>query len=49
MQGFGTKYYIDGSKYIGEWKDGNKHGEGMWKDKYGKESKGRWENDERIG
>jgi len=30
------------------WKDGMKHGEGVWKEKGGKERRGVWERDENI-
>ena len=35
-EGEGIYIYDDGSKYIGEWKDGKRHGEGILKDKTGK-------------
>ena len=30
MHGYGTFNYGDGKKYVGEWKNGNKHGNGTY-------------------
>ena len=43
--GKGTFNYSDGSKYIGDWKDGWKHGKGKYFFSEGGSFKGRWVND----
>ena len=46
---FGTDNYPSGSRYIGEWKDGKEHGQGIfiWAD--GEEYIGHWKNGEKHG
>ena len=46
---FGTDNYPSGSRYIGEWKDGKEHGQGIfiWAD--GEEYIGQWRNGEKHG
>ena len=34
----------NGTKYMGEWKDGKKHGHGTFTDNDGEKTVGRWEN-----
>lgn len=46
--GVGTYYWADGSKYIGQWKDDQKHGEGTEIDIKGQENSGKWENGKKI-
>jgi hypothetical protein len=46
---FGTFTYTNGSKYVGEWKDNDKHGQGTstWAD--GNKYVGEWKDDKRHG
>ena len=47
--GQGHMKYDDGSEYIGQWKDGKRHGYGRWKLANGAEFVGDWQDDERKG
>ena len=47
--GQGSMKYDDGSQYIGQWKDGKRHGYGTLKLANGGEFVGDWQNDERKG
>jgi hypothetical protein len=49
MSGKGIFYHSSGNKYDGEWKDGEKYGEGeyLWKD--GTKYIGSWKNGTRNG
>jgi len=40
----GIQNYPDGSKYVGEWKDGKKHGQGTFTHSDGLVEQGRWES-----
>jgi hypothetical protein len=40
---------IDGKEYVGEWKNGNKHGQGTYTYADGRVEKGQWENDKFLG
>ena len=42
--GQGTYTFLDGEKYVGEWKDGKEHGQGTKTHSDGKIEKGIWEN-----
>ena len=41
---FGTDTYANGDKYVGEFKDGNKHGQGTYTFADGRVEEGIWEN-----
>ena len=43
---FGTYTYADGSKYVGEWKDNSRHGQGTVTFADGTVKKGTWKNNE---
>ena len=45
----GTLTYPDGNKYVGEFKDGKKHGQGTWTFADGRVLKGTFRNDEFLG
>ena len=46
----GTYYYNDGENYEGEWKDGERHGQGSLYDSIGiKLYEGKWEDDKENG
>ena len=45
--GYGT-YTSDGSKYVGEFKDGKRHGQGTFTWADGRVEKGIWKNDELV-
>ena len=47
--GYGTFIWPSGNKYVGEWKDGKKHGQGTYTYADGTIEKGLWENDEFKG
>ena len=47
-QGFGIFSWVDGKKYIGEWKNGKQHGRGKFVSERGYEKTGFWENGKRI-
>lgn len=44
MHGKGTLFFVNGEKYIGEFRDGNFNGEGEFNTKDGVVIKGVWEN-----
>ena len=46
---FGTDNYPSGSRYIGEWKDGKEHGQGIFIWANGDEYIGHWNNGEKHG
>jgi len=41
---FGTYPYASGSKYVGEWKNGEKHGQGIFTFVDGRIEEGMWKN-----
>ena len=46
----GTHTQADGSKYVGEFKDGKKHGKGTFTEiRYGVKYEGKWKNGRRHG
>ncbi len=45
----GSHTYPDGTQYIGEWKDGKRHGQGIWTRPDGTKYAGDWENDKPNG
>ena len=47
--GKGIMYYIDGSKYEGEWKDDKKNGKGILTNINGEKYDGEWENGRKNG
>ena len=47
--GYGVFELQDGSKYEGEWLNGNMHGSGVFTDHHGSVLKGRFENNKFIG
>ena len=49
QDGHGTYEYDDGSKYIGEWKDGKRHGQGTWTQPGRGEYVGPWKNGSENG
>jgi len=42
---FGTFTYVDGDKYVGEWRDDKRHGQGTYTYADGRVEEGIWEND----
>ena len=46
--GYGTYTWADGTKYVGEWKDGKRHGQGTYTFPDGTVEKGIWEKDKLI-
>ena len=49
IEGRGTKYFSNGNKYIGQWKDDAMHGSGVWfslKDQTKRQ--GQWQNNKRT-
>lgn len=48
MEGNGTYFYANGSRYEGEFKNDVKDGNGIETDVNGKQTKGIWENGKRI-
>jgi len=44
MEGQGTYFYANGDKYIGQFKDGQPHGEGVYTMSSGKSVRGMWKN-----
>ena len=48
INGYGTYTYANGSKYVGEWKDGKENGQGTYKFANGKVDKGIWKNNKLI-
>ena len=50
QEGLGMYLWDDGSCYVGQWKNHNKHGEGRYYDENGKlEYKGKYFNDKKVG
>ena len=47
--GQGTFFYSDGSKYVGEWKNGKKHGKGTLTHLDGEKYVGGWKDDKYYG
>ena len=45
QDGHGTYEFDDGSKYVGEWKDGKQHGQGTYTFASGEKYVGEWKND----
>ncbi len=45
----GEFYYPDGSKYVGEWKNGEHHGKGILSFYNGNNFEGEWRDGEFIG
>ena len=48
-KGIQTFIFENGSKYVGEWMDGNRHGQGTFTDTNGEEYVGEWLNGNRHG
>jgi len=46
--GYGTYTWADGSKYVGEYKDGLEHGQGTYTGSDGTVDKGIWKNNKLI-
>ena len=46
--GYGTYTYANGSKYVGEWKDGKENGLGAYTFANGTVDKGIWKNNKLI-
>ena len=46
--GYGTYTYANGSKYVGEWKDGKENGQGTYTFANGTVDKGIWKNNQLI-
>ena len=46
--GYGTYTYANGSKYVGEWKDGKENGQGAYTFANGTVDKGIWKNNKLI-
>ena len=46
--GYGTYTYENGSKYVGEWKDGKENGQGTYTFANGIVDKGIWKNNQLI-
>jgi hypothetical protein len=46
---FGTFTYNNGGKYVGEWKDNHRSGQGVMTYPYGQEYIGEWKNDKKHG
>ena len=46
--GYGTYTYANGSKYVGEWKDGKENGQGTYTFANGTVDKGIWKNNKLI-
>lgn len=49
INGQGTMIYTDGSKYVGQWKDGKREGEGVCTFSNGTKYVGQWTNNKRHG
>ncbi|RYY84830.1 hypothetical protein EON63_08540 [archaeon] len=45
----GTIHLANGDKYVGDWKDGRRHGLGVYYYNDGDRYEGEWRNDERHG
>ena len=48
INGYGTYTWENGSKYVGEYKDGKKHGQGTYTFASGTVKKGIWKNHKLI-
>jgi hypothetical protein len=49
VNGSGIHLYDDGKRYIGQWRDGRRHGQGVLIDGSGNVLfRGRWSHDERV-
>ena len=48
INGYGTYTYANGSKYVGEWKDGKENGQGTYTFANGTVDKGIWKNNKLI-
>ena len=46
--GYGTFTWTSGNKYVGKWKDGNRHGQGISTAADGTVYKGIWKNGELV-
>ena len=46
--GYGIYTYANGSKYVGEWKDGKENGQGAYTFANGTVDKGIWKNNQLI-
>ena len=44
-----TWTFPDGDKYVGEWKDDKKNGQGTFTDANGKSTSGRYEDGKKVG
>jgi hypothetical protein len=42
MNGHGTYTYANGERYVGEWKDDQKHGQGTYAYANGTKKQGQW-------
>ena len=49
QDGYGTYSYHDGSKYVGEWKDGKKDSQGTYTFSDGSKYVGEWKDGEFLG
>ena len=49
MNGYGAYLYENGDKYLGDFKDGKRHGSGTMLYTNGDQYKGQWEDDEKHG
>ena len=49
LNGTGTYHYVRGKKYVGEWKDGKKHGQGTYTYPDGKQYVGEFRNRKKNG
>ena len=47
--GKGTKFYSNGVKYVGEWKDDKKHGQGTYVYSDGDKYEGEWKDGTQHG
>ncbi len=48
IYGKGTHIYINGDKYVGEWKKGKRHGKGTFTHANGKVEKGIWKKNKLV-
>ena len=46
--GFGTLYWSDGSKFVGNWKNGKQNGKGVYYSTDGTKIEGEWVNGKKI-
>ena len=49
IEGLGSLTYPDGEKYVGEWKDGEKHGQGTYTYHHGFKYVGEWKDNKKHG